>query len=59
MSSKQQLMDYNKRLKKVIEEKNVIITNQLGAIENLKFYAELYAQVVSKRRMPWWKKIFK
>lgn len=59
MSSKQQLQDYIKRLKKGLEEKDkeaFIITNELVdlRIENAKLKYE-----ATKKSLPWWKRIFK
>jgi len=57
MSSKQQLMDYNKRLKKTIEDKNKIIASQGIMITKLQRDIKLAKSVVRTKKS-WWNRIF-
>ena len=59
MSSKQQLMDYNKRLKKTIIEKDKLILQQEQSLISLRKFVKLYHEEMSRAKVFWYDKLYK
>ena len=58
MSSKQQLMDYNKRLKNAIHERDEAIHDLNGKLKSLINSIIDLKEQLNRKQLPWWKKIF-